>query len=503
MANKGMMSLAKDTVIYGLSSIVGRFINWCLVPLHMYIFTDPAEYGKVSFIYGFTALFMVLLTYGMETGFFRFMNKKDEDPDVVYSTSLMSLGITSLLFVLLSFTFIDNIAAWLDNYAHHDHILMMVVVVAFDAFLCIPYAYLRHMKRPVRFMTIRMTFILLQVLLNVFFLLACPWIHNNYPELISWFYNPDYGIGYIFLANLIGVLCIFFMFIPQYKAIKLKFDPKVLKKILRYSFPLLILGVAGVINQAVAQLTYPYLFDDGDVAYSQLGIYSACIKISVVIAMFTQAFRYAYEPFVFSRNKESGDKKPYADAMKYFVIFGLALFLFVVYYVELLNYIERFQNYLVGLNILPIAMAGEIFFGIYFNLSIWYKVTDKTKYGATFSILGCIITVGINIVFVPMYGYIASAWATFFCNLIIMIISYIYGQKHYPIKYDIKTILFYFGITFVLFAAGTFVEIENMAVRLIYRTGLLSIFVFIIIKRDLPLSEIPYINRFIKKQQIK
>lgn len=495
-----MKSLAKDTAIYGLSSILGRFLNWCMVPLHMYIFTDTAEYGKLSSIYGYTALFMVLLTYGMETGFFRFMNKEGENPDKVYSTSMLSLAFTSILFIFFCFIFINPISARLE-YANHDHILMMVVVVAIDAFMCIPYAYLRYQKRPVWFMSIRISFILINIFFNIFFLLICPWIYKSHPDLISWFYNPGYGIGYIFLANLIGTICVFFMFIPQYRKIKFEFEWSLLKRMLKYSYPLLILGIAGVINQTIAQLVYPHLFDDKEFAYGQLGIYSACIKLSVVITMFTQAFRYAYEPFVFARNKESGDRKPYAEAMKYFVIFALAVFLAVIFYAELLTYIERYKNYTVGLNILPVAMLGEIFFGIYFNLSIWYKLIDKTKYGAVFSILGCIITVAINIIFVPIYGYIASAWATFFCNLIIMAISYFYGQKYFPITYNLKTIFLYFFIALVLYTAGMYIEIENEYLKYGFRTLLLLTFIFIIIKRDLPLREIPIINKLFNKNK--
>jgi len=502
MAGSGMKSLAKDTAIYGLSSIVGRFLNWCLVPLHMYIFTDTVEYGKVSYIYGYTALFMVLLTYGMETGFFRFMNKKDENTSTVYSTSLLSLATTSLIFIILCFIFINPISSWLE-YPNRDHILMMVVVVTLDAFMCIPFAYLRYQKRPVRFATLKLAFIFLNIFFNIFFLIICPWIYQSNPQLIDWFYDPSYGIGYIFLANLIGTVCVLLLLTPQLRGFSFKFDNTLLKRILKYSYPLLILGIAGVINQAVAQLVYPHIFEDTEEAYRQLGIYSACIKITVVITMFTQAFRYAYEPFIFSRNRENGDTKPYSEAMKYFIIFALVVFLAVIFYVELLNHIERFSNYTVGLNIIPIAMLGEIFFGIYFNLSVWYKLTDRTKYGAVFSILGCVITVAINIIFVPLYGYIASAWATFFCNLIIMTISYIFGQKYFPISYNLKTIFFYFAIAIIFYTAGMYIEIENEYLKYAYRTVLLLLFIAIIIKRDLPLREIPIINKFINKNNYK
>ncbi|NDV95668.1 polysaccharide biosynthesis protein [Dysgonomonas sp. 521] len=504
MAGNGMKSLAKDTAIYGLSSIIGRFFNWLLVPLHTYIFTDTIEYGKVSYIYGYTALFMVLLTYGMETGFFRFMNKEGENPDKVYATSLISLGTTSLLFILLCFSFINPISSWMEYTEHKEHIWMMAIVVALDAFMTIPFAYLRYQKKPVRFATLKLIFIGVNIFFNILFLVVCPWIYKNYPDLaINKFFHPNIGIGYIFLANLLATLVVLLLLIPTaMKGLKFQFDNKLIRQMLRYSFPLLILGLAGVINQTVAQLTYPFLFDNPDEAFSQLGIYNACLKITVIITMFTQAFRYAYEPFFFSKNKEDTGTKPYADAMKFFVIFALLVFLAVVFYLDILKYIVS-KNYTAGTVIVPIAMMGEIFFGMYFNLSVWYKLTDKTKYGAYFSVFGCFLQVAINIIFVPVYGYIASAWATFICNLVIMTISYFIGQKYYPIKYDLKNIFLYFALAVAFYFAAMYPQIDNEILRLAYRTVFLIAFTTIIIKKDLPLSEIPVINKYFKKRDTK
>lgn len=498
MAGNGIKSLAKDTAIYGVSSILGRLLNWCLTPLHVYIFTDTAEYGKVSYIYGFTALFMVLLTYGMETGFFRFMNKQEEDTNKVYSTFLISLASTSLLFIALCFSFITPISSWMEYTNHPDHILMMVVVLALDAFMTIPFANLRYKKRPIRFAGLKIVFILLNIFFNLLFLIVCPFIYKSSPHLIDWFYDPSYGIGYIFLANLLATVITSTMLIPELTGFKYSFDKVLLKRILKYTFPLLILGIAGVINQTVAQLVYPYIFDNPEEGFSQLGIYSACLKITVIITMFTQAFRYAYEPFFFAKNKDLDNTKSYADAMKYFIIFALLVFLGVVFYMDILKYVVS-ANYMEGINIVPIAMLGEIFFGIYFNLSVWYKLTDQTHYGARFSLLGCIITVAINVIFVPVFGYIASAWATFVCNLVIMTISYFVGQKYYPIKYDFKSIFLYFILAIVFYILAMQPNIENEVLRLSYRTILLIVFAAIIVKRDLPLKQIPVINKYFKK----
>lgn len=503
MAGSGMKSLAKDTAIYGLSSIVGRFLNWCLVPLHTYIFIDVAEYGKISRIYAITALLGVLLTYGMETGFFRFMNKKDENPDKVYSTSLVSLGFTSLLFIFFCFSFIIPISEWLKYAEHREHILMMAIVVAVDAFMTVPFAYLRYQKRPIRFASLKIAFIFFNIFFNLLFLLVCPWLYKEYPNFIlNKFYHPEIGIGYVFLANLVSTLAVLVLLIPvTMKGLKLSFDSSLLKRMLKYSFPLMILAIAGVVSQGVVAYIYPYIFDDLAEANRQIGIYGACIKITVIISMFTQAFRFAYEPFFFGRNKDGGSTKPYADAMKYFIIFALFVFLGVVFYLDILKYIIS-ENYTVGIVIVPIAMIGEILFGIYFNLSVWYKLTDKTKYGAYFSVLGCVLQVIINIIFVPVYGYIASAWATLIANFIIVGISYYMGQKYFPIKYDLKNIFFYFVTAIAFYFAAMLPDIDNEILRLVYRTIYLVLFTFIIIKKDLPLSEIPVINRYLKKDKL-
>lgn len=499
-----MKSLAKDTAIYGLSSIIGRSLNWCLNPFYMYIFSDPSELGKVSTLYAYTALFMVLLTYGMETGFFRFMNNKEEDPQKVYSTSLITLGTTSLLFIIFCFSFITPISHWLKYPDNNDHILMMAVIVALDAFMTIPYAYMRYQKRPKRFMAVRMVFIISNIIFNIFFLWVCPKIHHSNPELIAWFYSPTYGIGYIFFANLLSTVVALLLLIPNtMKGLRLWFDNSILKRMLRYSFPLLILGIAGVISQTVAQLTYPHLFENNTEAYRQLGIYTSSLKIAGIITMFIQAFRYAYEPFFFGKNKEMDNTKSYADAMKYFILFILIIFLGIMFYVDIIQHILTIigKNYVVGLNILPIAMMGEILFGVYFNLSVWYKLTDKTKYGAWFSIIGCILQIMINIIFVPIYGYMASAWATLISNLIIVGISYFIGQKYYPIKYDLKAIFLYFSLAIILFAISIYVKIDNNIIRFAFRSILLIGFITIIIKRDLPLKEMRIFNRFISKNK--
>lgn len=497
MAGSGMKGLAKDTAIYGLSSIVGKFLNWCLVPMYTRVLDSTADYGIVTNLYGWTALLMVLLTYGMETGFFRFANKKEENAQTVYSTSLISLASTSILFVILCWAFIHPISSGLGYENYPEYIKILAVIVAMDAFCSIPFAYLRYTNRPIRFATIKFLFIFLNIIFNLFFLILCPYIYKSNPEWIDWFYVKDAGVWYIFLSNFIATFIMMLALLPEIKGFKYQFDKALLKRMLVYSFPILILGIMGIFNQTADKIIFPFLFEDKEYANSQLGIYGACFKIAVVMIMFTQAFRYAYEPFIFAKNKNNDNKQAYAEVMKYFIIMALLIFLGVMFYIDILKYFVG-KEYFEGIKVVPIVMMGELFFGIYFNLSLWYKLTDQTQWGAYFSTAGCIITVAIILVFAPTYGYMACAWASFACNFCMMIASYFLGQKKFPIKYDLKSIGIYFVLAGILYGADIAVNIENMPLRFIFRTALLAVFIIFMIKKDIPLKNIPYINRFVK-----
>lgn len=490
-----LISLAKETVIYGLSSIVGRFLNYLLVPIYVSVMSvESGGYGVVTHIYAFVALLLVLLTYGMETGFFRFMNK-EEDNSKVYSSILISVGTTSLLFILGCLTFIGPISKVLGYVDQPSFIAMMAIVVGLDAFQCIPFAYLRYKKRPIKFASIKLLIIALNIFLNFFFLVWTPKLSVLYPSLFTW-YDPLYQAGYVFLANLITSSVQLFFFIPELREVRNGFDAPLMKRILRYSFPILVLGVAGILNQTVDKIIFPFLFPDAKEASVQLGIYGAASKIAMIMAMFTQAFRYAYEPFVFGEQKKKDSRKMYASAMKFFIIFALLAFLIVMFYLDLLKYILT-PGYWPGLKVVPIVMGAELLMGVYFNLSFWYKLIDETKWGAYFSILGCIAIISLNILFVPKFGYIASAWAGFVGYLLVTILSYVVGQKRYPIQYDLLGIAKYILLAAILFLAAQLVKIESLVPRLAFRTLLLLLFVIYLIKKDLPLKKIPIINRFI------
>lgn len=478
----------KDTAIYGVSSIVGRFLNWCLVPMYTYLFAAE-QYGIVTNIYAYVALVLIILLYGMETGFFRFANhERWDNPMQVYSTTLISVGTTTIIFVALACLFSPQIAQALNCGDHPSFIWMMAVAVGIDAYSSIAFSYLRYKKRPVRFATLKFINIGLNIGLNLLFLIVCPWLQREAPGLIDWFYDADFGIGYIFLANMLSSMAIMLMLLPELR-VNYSFNSRLWREMIRYSFPLLILGVAGIMNQTIDKILLPFLIDDPTEASRQLGIYGANYKIAIVMVMFIQAFRFAYEPFIFDKNKESGGDKrqAYSDAMKFFVIFGLFIFLGVMFFLDLLKYFIS-PRYFSGLQVVPIVMAAEFFFGIFFNLSLWYKLTDRTIWGTWFSLGGLAITLAINIIFVPHYGYIACAWAALCCYGAMMVASYLIGQKKYPINYDLRRLGLYILCAGALYGIATLATTDIEIVNYLLRSLLLVAFGALIWVKEKPLS---------------
>jgi Membrane protein involved in the export of O-antigen and teichoic acid len=494
-----MKRLAKDTVIYGLSSILGKFLNWCLVPLYTYKLHSTGDYGVVNYLYGWTAFLQIVLTYGMETGFFRYANKSDLDEKRVYSTTLSSVGTTTVIFIVLGLLFAPQLGDMTSGYGvRTEYISMLVLTVAMDAFSAIPFAYLRYKNRPIRFASLKMLFIFLNIVTNLFFLIICPLIQKSHPEWISWFYNPDYGVGYVFVSNLISTFIQTLFLMPQVFGFKYNFDWNLLKQMLKYSFPLLILGIAGILSQTIDKMMFPSLFPDKETAMDQLGIYGANTRIAVVMMMFTQAFRFAYEPLVFAKSKGEDNKAMYANAMKFFIIFTLLIFLGIMFYIDLLKYIIK-PTYFSGLPVVPLVMLGQLFFGIYFNLSIWYKLTDKTKWGAYFSVIVCVLTIVLNITLVPHFGYMGCAWATLVSNLIVMVLSYFMGQKEFPITYDMKSIGLYTALSVGLYIIYLLVDLGSVPLNLAFRTVLMAVFIAYMVKKDMPLNQLPLINKLVKR----
>ena len=481
MAN--LKSLAKDTAIYGMSSILGRFLNYLLVPLYTAkLSAASGGYGIITNVYAYTALLLVILTYGMETTFFRFANKEGENAQHVYSTILIAVGSTSLLFMALVFTFLNPIASFMGYAQHPSYIWVMAMTVAIDAFQCIPFAYLRQQKRPIKFATLKLLFIVLNIALNILFFAILPALYAQHPDTIGAIYNPTVGAGYAFYINLACTGSITFFFWKELTGFKYVFDKGLMRRMLSYSWPILVLGIAGILNQTADKILFPYIYKGTD-AHTQLAIYGAASKIAMIMAMITQAFRYAYEPFVFGKSKDKDNRDTYAKAMKYFIIFTLLAFLCVVGYLDVLRHIIG-RDYWSGLRVVPIVMAAEIMMGVYFNLSFWYKLIDKTIWGAWFSGIGCAVLIAINVIFVPMYGYMACAWAGFAGYGTAMILSYLVGQKHYPINYPLKDIAVYTLMAAVAFVAMTMANEKLGYGALVTNTLLIILFAAHIVKHE-------------------
>ena len=488
MAN--MKSLAKDTAIYGMSSIIGRFLNYLLVPLYTAkISAASGGYGVITNMYAYTALLLVILTFGMETTFFRFVNKEGEDAHKVYTTVLCMVGCTSLLFIALVVAFIHPLSSLMGYADPPAYVWTMFVTVAIDAFQCIPFAYLRYKKRPMKFAAFKLLFILLNILLNVLYYVVL----------------GGTEVGYAFYINLVCTASITFCF---YKELKEGFmgefatwseTKRLIGKMLRYSWPILVLGIAGILNQTADKILFPYIYKGND-SHTQLGIYGAASKIAMIMAMITQAFRYAYEPFVFGKAKDKDSRDTYAAAMKYFLIFTLLAFLVVMGYIDVLRHIIG-RDYWDGLRVVPIVMAAEILMGVYFNLSFWYKLIDRTIWGAWFSGIGCVVLIAVNVIFVPQYGYMACAWAGFAGYGTAMILSYFVGQKYYPINYPLKSIGVYVAITLLFFVVMHLAEVyvPNMALRLAINTACIVLFVAHTIHYDFPLYNLPVVGKYFRK----
>ncbi len=477
-----LQTIAKDTAIYGLSSIVGRFLNYLLVPLYTASLSAASGgYGVITNIYAYTALILVLLTFGMETTYFRFTNKTHEDSNTVYATTLISVGTVSLTFAAVVLLLLQPLSRLMGYADHPEYVGVMAVTVAVDAFLCIPFAHLRQQKKAIKFAVLKLLNIVVSIALNI-----------GYFAVLG---GSD--VGYAFYINLCCTLMLAVCLLPELKGIRHRFDRQLLGRMLSYSWPILVLGIAGILNQTADKMLFPYLYPGQDM-HAQLGIYGACSKIAMIMAMITQAFRFAYEPIVFAGVKDKGQHEMYEQAMKYFIIFTLLAFLMVMGYLDVLKYLIA-SDYWEGLRVVPIVMAAEIMMGVYFNLSFWYKITDKTIWGAVFSGIGCAVLLAVNIMFVPQYGYMACAWGGVAGYGVAMLASYVVGQKYYPLNYPLKDIVYYVALAVVLLLIMQWWKGRYpLWLELCGNTWLLIFFVTIIVRHDLPLSKLPVIGKYFK-----
>ncbi len=474
--------LAGDTAIYGLSSIIGRILNWVLAPYYTFVFAAEV-FGIVTNLYAYAAFFLVFLIYGMETSFFRYASKSD-NPEKVYSTSLISLFFTSVSFVLVVVAFKNEIAALINYPEHPEYIVWFAIILAIDAFIALPFARLRLNNRPVKFATVKLIGIGFTIGFNIFFLSFCPWFLEKHPDsIIQYVYSPQIGVGYVFISNLLASIITLILLVPEIFKVILQFDKKLLAQMLNYGFPILIVGLAGMVNQNIDKVLIPFLVPENQDPMFQVGIYGANYKLAVLMNMFIQAFRYAFEPFFFARSNTKDDPPVYATVMKYFVIFGLLIFLGMVLYIDILKFIID-KEYHEGLKIVPVVLMANLFFGIYFALSMWYKLTDMTRYGAYIALAGAAITLLFNFLLVPVMGYMGSAITAFICFFFMMIISYYYGQKYYPVPYNLKRIGFYFLVAAIIYAASRFTAQLQPAVKYSLNTVFLLLFIYLVFKLE-------------------
>lgn len=478
-----LKKLAGDTMIYGVPSIVGRFLNLLLTPVYTYTFAT-GEYGILGNLLAYVAFFQVFLTYGMETSYFRFASRSDK-PNEVFGTSLISISITSLAFVLIISLFSKTISGWIGYPEQHLYVVWMGITVALDAITAIPFARLRMQQRPIKFAVFKMVNIGINIALNLFWILLCPRVLAHNPEsVLRFFYNPEIGIGYAFLSFLIASIITLLLFIPDLGINKLVFNTGRLKEMLRYGWPILVVGIAGMVTMNIDKILIPELIRNGKDPMSELGIYSANGKLAILMTLFIQAFRFSFEPFIFSHYKNEESKKVYSLIMNYFVIFGLLIFLGVLFYVDLLKYFvgstKLGYHDGFGIRIVPWLLMGNLFMGIFYTQSLWYKLTDQTRYGAIFSIIGGIITLMINVLFISRIGYLASAIAFFVSTLITTLISYYYGQKYFPVKYDLKKIGSYFIVAIVLYITEMKIDFDGYIVDYSFKTILFSLFILFI-----------------------
>lgn len=480
-----LKKLASQTAIYGLPTIVGRLLSYLLNPLFTYNFSAK-EFGINSSAYAYVSFLLVLLTYGMETTLFRF-SQTEEDKQTVYSTALISVLTSSLLFIGIACLFSGSIANGIKFTGHPEYVVWFSIIVGADAFAAIPFAKLRQQGKAKRFAFIRAANICVYIGLNLFFILFCKHVYENpassYKPLVDKIYNPKIGIGYIFISNLIASLFTLLLLLPDILKVKFIFVRPLWKRMIIYALPLLIAGLAGMVNETLDRILLTYLLPSKQ-AMTQIGIYSACYKVSIIMTIFIQAFRFAAEPFFFSRSQEKDSKKTMADIMKFFVIICSIIFLLTMMNIQWIQYFAGSAEFRSGIKVVPILLLANMFLGIFINQSIWYKLSGQTHFGALLTIFGAIITIVLNIYWIPRIGYMGSAWATLICYASMMVASYFIGNKHYPVNYDVKRILGYLTLSITLYLISRWLKTDSIVINLFINNAFVLAFIAVIWKLE-------------------
>lgn len=444
-------NLFKQTAIYGLATVLPRMLSFLLVRLYTGIL-PTAEYGEVSILLSWMVFFNVILSYGMETGFFRFYNSENDKQNVI-ATATISIFWSTIFFLFGALIF-RNLLATLGN-VDVQYVTYSIWILALDALVIIPFSKLRANQRPIKYAAIKIGNVIVNLGLNIFFLLYLPQLAEANPNsVLDNLYFENFEIGYIFVANLLASLVTLIVLSPNYLNLNRNFDPLLWKKMMKYGLPILVAGIAFAVNEHFDKILLGYLLPE-NIAKSEVGAYSACYKLGLFMVLFATAFRLGIEPFFFSHSKNENAPTTYAIITKYFVIFGSLILLSVIVFADVLKFLLLDESYWDAMKVVPLIILANFCLGIYNNLSVWYKLTDKTQIGAYISIVGAVLTLGLNYLLIPKYSYYGSAIATIVAYGSMMIISYVLGNKYYPIPYDMEKIGRYLGLS-ILFSIISF-----------------------------------------------
>jgi len=477
MVQSTIKKLAGDTVIYGMGTMVPRLLNYLLVPFYTIVVFNQTQYGQITSLYAYLAVLLVILTFGMETGFFRYANLTGQPLRVFNAASTIVLLISGV-FLLLSVLFLDDLVNRLGYSANKTSVLLVILIVVLDAFTAIPFAYLRFKEKAKRFSLIRIATVIVNIVLNLLLLVFIPRYFGDAVNDLP-LYQGNNLIVFVFISNVASSLLAFVLLWPEWKHFKISLDKNLLGKLLRYSFPIFIIGIAAIVNEVADKILLKYFLPDPATADAQIGIYGASYKLAILMMLFIQMFRYAAEPFFFAESDKKDARKTYSQVMTYFVIFTWFIFLGVTLYIDLFKYFigERFWG---ALSVVPIILAAKLFLGVFYNLSVWYKLTNKTIYGAVIALIGLSITISLNIIFIPEYGFIASAWANFVCYFTVMLISFIWGRQVFKVNYNYKKIIAYSLLAVGLFFISLRLTDVGLVLRLSINTTLIMVYLMVV-----------------------
>ena len=470
-----LKNLAGQTAIYGLSSVVPRLLNYLLVPLYTRVFL-PEEFGIVTEMYAYLAFLLILLTYGMETGYFRFATKED-DSNTTYSTAFYALLTSSSIFIVLVSLFSNNIVGILGYPNNPEYVVYLAIIIGLDAFSAIPFARLRLNNKAFTFSLIKISGVVVNVILNFFFLKICP--QFDYFQTIG-IYNPSLGVTYVFLSNLISSILVTILLLFTQGTLPTYFSLQKLKLLAVYSLPLLISGLGGTTNESFDRIFLKYLVPADTNPLYQLGIYGSNVKIAVLMVLFIQMYRYAAEPFFFSTSGDKNSPQIYSNMLKYFLVFTLLIFLGVGLFTDIFQFLVG-KDFREGLGVVPILLLANLFYGVFFNLSIWYKLTNKTWYGIYYTFAGAALTMTLYFILIPQIGYYGAAIARLACYILMTVLCFLGGRRHFPIPYDLRRMSIYFLSGIVIFLAGYFIHFNIYVISFVFRISLIALFLVIVL----------------------